>query len=245
MEKAFSLNDPPIDCQAVVLCTDRRRVVKASFMAEPLVAFDTPDIAETIGFLRRFAELMSSGYNAAYLRRACELLETLAADAIAAPNAEALWRFKCESMTRHADALQAECDALNEKIFFLEARQPQLLSGFANSNDRHQTVEAQAAAEDHVDGLPAPENPPAPPLNWRSSLAATGEDALVSESTLRQARAQFEFLAREFAPLGNIASQVMCELAANAMDVALHSRQQKDDRSAGKIARSILGSGAR
>jgi hypothetical protein len=210
-------------------------------MAEPLVAFDTPDLAETIGFLRRFAELMHNGYNAAYLRRACELLETLAADAIAAPNAEALWRFKCESMTRHADALQAECDALNEKIFFLEARQPQFRSGFANSNDRCQTIAAQAA-EDDVDATPVSENPTVlSPKERSSDFAAAEASTLVSKSTLRQVRAQFEYLAREFVPLGDIASQVMCELAANAIDVALHSRQQKDHPDAGEIARSILG----
>jgi hypothetical protein len=240
MEKALSLNCPPIDCHAVVLCATAA-CVEASFMAEPLVAFDTPDLAETIGFLRRFAELMSNGYNAAYLRRACELLETLAADAIAVPNAEALWRYRCESMTRHADVLQAECDALNEKIIRLEARRPQLRSVFGGSEGRNQTIEAQAATEGHIEATPMSENPAVSSANGRNPDAAAAEaGALVSESTLRQARAQFEFLAREFVPLGNIASQVMCELAANAMDVALHSRQQENYPAAGEIAKSIL-----
>ena len=210
-------------------------------MAEPLVAFDTPDLAETISFLRRFAELMHNGYNAAYLRRACELLETLAADAIAAPNAEAVWRFKCESMTRHADALQAECDALNEKVSFLEARQPQRRSDFANSNDRYQTIEAQAAAEDGVEAMPASENPAVPPIDRGSDAVVAESTAVVAKSTLRQARAQFEYFAREFLPRGDIASQVMCELAVNAMDEAMHSPQQKDHPDAGGIARNILG----
>ena len=209
-------------------------------MAEPLVAFDTPDLAETIAFLRRFAELMSSGYNAAYLRRACELLETLAADAIAAPNAEALWRFKCESISRHANALQAECDALNERIFFLEARQPRRRSDFANSNDRCQTIEAQTAAEDRVDATPLPEDVTVlSPKPWSSDDGAVAATALVAQSALRQARAQFEFLAREFVPAGNIALQVMCVLAANTMEAALHPRP-KDHPQAGEIARSIL-----
>lgn len=209
-------------------------------MAEPLVAFDAPDLAETIGFLRRFAELMSSGYNAAYLRRACELLETLAADAIATPNAEALWRYKCESMTRHADALQAECDALNERIFFLEARQPQLRSDLANSNHRYQAIEAQAVAEHRADAMPGSEDVTVlSPKPWSSDDNAVAASALVAKSTLRQACAQFEFLAREFVPLGNIASQVMCVLAANAMDAALHPGPQ-DHPEVGEIARSIL-----
>jgi hypothetical protein len=215
--------------------------VEASLMAEPSVAFDTPDIAETIGFLRRFAELMSNGYNAAYLRRACELLETLAADTTAAPNAEALWRYKCESMTRRADALQAKCDALDEKIVRLEARWPQLRSVSGSSNGRNRTIEAQAATEADIDATLMSESPSVSSANGRSSDAAAAEaGALISESTLRQARAQFEFLAREFVPLGNIASQVMCELAANAMDAALHSRQRKNHPAAGEIAQSIL-----
>ena len=209
-------------------------------MAEPLVAFDAPDLAETIGFLRRFAELMSSGYNAAYLRRACELLETLAADAIATPNAEALWRYKCESMTRHADALQAECDALNERIFFLEARQPELRSALANRNRCNLGIEAQAVAEDRADAVPGSEDVTVlSPKPWSSDDGAVAASALVAKSTLRQARAQFEFLAREFVPLGNIASQVMCVLAANAMDAALHPPE--DHPEAGEIARSVLG----
>jgi hypothetical protein len=216
-------------------------VFGSKFMAEPLVAFETPDLAETIGFLRRFAELMSSGYNAAYLRRACELLETFAADAIAVPNAEALWRYKCESMTRRADALQEECDALNEKMVRLEARRPQLRSVFGGSNGRNQATGAQAAAEDNIDATSVCENPTRLSPQGRSwDAAAAQASALVPEATLRQARAQFEYLAREFIPLGNIASQVMCELAAYAMDVALHSRQPKDHATAGDIAKSIL-----
>jgi hypothetical protein len=38
---------------------------KACFMAEPSMAPETPDVAETVSFLRRFADLMSNGYNAA------------------------------------------------------------------------------------------------------------------------------------------------------------------------------------
>jgi len=49
-------------------------------MTEPSMAPEkTPDVAETVSFLRRFADLMANGYNAAYLRRASDLLETLTA----------------------------------------------------------------------------------------------------------------------------------------------------------------------
>ena len=45
---------------------------------------ETADVAETVSFLRRFADLMSNGYNAVFLRRASDLLESLAARTIAA-----------------------------------------------------------------------------------------------------------------------------------------------------------------
>ena len=32
----------------------------------PMTPEQTPDVAETIGFLRRFSDMMATGYNAAY-----------------------------------------------------------------------------------------------------------------------------------------------------------------------------------
>ncbi len=63
---------------------------------------------------------------------------------------------------------------------------------------------------------------------------------MVPKDTLRQARAQFEYLAREFIPLGDIASQVMCELGAYTMDLALVGDQPTDHLPVGEVARSIL-----
>ena len=51
-------------------------------MIDTAVAPETPDVAETVSFLRRFAEMMANGYNGAYLRRAADLLEGLTAQAI-------------------------------------------------------------------------------------------------------------------------------------------------------------------
>src|SRR5690242_871728 len=77
---------------------------------------DATDIAETVSFLRRFAELVANGYNAVYLRRASDLLETLISRVIAAADEEQLWRHKYDSMTRHAETLEAECDTLKHDI---------------------------------------------------------------------------------------------------------------------------------
>jgi hypothetical protein len=77
---------------------------------------ETPDIAETASFLRRFADLMSNGYNAKYLHRAAELLENLSVHTAAAADEEQLWRYKYETAIRHADELEAECEALKQDI---------------------------------------------------------------------------------------------------------------------------------
>jgi hypothetical protein len=44
---------------------------------------------------------------------------------------------------------------------------------------------------------------------------------VVPKETLRQARAQFEFLARECIRRGDVATQAMCELGAHSIDLAL------------------------
>jgi hypothetical protein len=61
---------------------------------------------------------------------------------------------------------------------------------------------------------------------------------LVPNETLRQARAQFEFLARECLRRGDVATQAMCELGAHSLDLALVGEQHPS--SVGE-ALSILG----
>lgn len=85
-------------------------------MAETFVTPETPDVAETVSFLRRFADLMSNGYNAGYLHQASNLLENLAASATTASDEEALWRYKYETLTRQVEAVEAECALLKSDI---------------------------------------------------------------------------------------------------------------------------------
>jgi hypothetical protein len=89
---------------------------KASIMTDPSLPPEPPDVAEIASFLRRFADLMSNGYNATYLHRAADLLEGLTARVTAASDEESLWRYKYETVTRHADALEAECDTLKHDV---------------------------------------------------------------------------------------------------------------------------------
>ncbi len=85
-------------------------------MTDLSIAPGTPDVAETASFLRRFAGLMSVGQNATSLLHAAVLLETLEARLTAAIDEEKLWRYKYETMTHHADELEAECNSLKHDI---------------------------------------------------------------------------------------------------------------------------------
>jgi cell division septum initiation protein DivIVA len=325
-------------------------------MTEPSMTPEAPDVAETASFLRRFADLMSNGYNATYLHRAADLLDTLTIRVTAASDEEKLWRYKYESLSDHADALEAECDALKHDIDghlnitssilaerdtlkqALQAREAELAElGGALSRERgelvakseaydgalaelrtafdherdalkaalearggeidqlrraseHERAEFQAqlkVREDELSALRvvseretgalkaqvsaleakraelrstfdrisylhqggAEGGVAARPETATSLLSAQPGDrdfsigetnAVVPKTTLRQARAQFEYLAKEFVPLGDIASQVMCELGAYTMDLALISGERADHSPIGDVARSIL-----
>ena len=354
-------------------------------MTEPAVAPDTSDVAETVSFLRRFAELMANGHNGVYLRRAADLLETLTVRVVSASDEEGLWRDKYETLTQHTDALEAECDALKndieghleiassllaeretlggtlqareaelavlrealsrerderaakaaaheeafnalrtafdqerdalqatlearveecnqlerehddgearlaarerehselrlgfdrerdesqarikarddelatfrtaserehdalrERVSALEAKRVELRSAFDRINTlRNQAIMPQGGAEAGVAARPAAgaEAVLLPGLRNGQEAAGGEASAVVPITTLRQARAQFEYLAREFIPLGDIASQVMCELGANSMDMALIGGQPNEHLPVGEVARSIL-----
>ena len=85
-------------------------------MTDPAMAPEAPDVAETVRFLRRFADLMSNGQNAAYLLNAAVLLETLAARVVVSSGEEQLWRHRSESLTEDNDRLEAECDSLKHDL---------------------------------------------------------------------------------------------------------------------------------
>jgi hypothetical protein len=345
-------------------------------MTDPAVAPETPDVAETVSFLRRFAELMANGYNGTYLRRAADLLEELTAQAASASDEEGLWQDKYETLSQHADALETECDALKQDIDghleiassllaernalerALQARDAELaVLREASSRERDERAAKSAAHEEALNELRAVFDQKREALQatletrveacdqlrcdldrqredgaiesaarekelselrlafhrerdeLQARLRARGDElatfrmvserehdalrekvaaleakrvelrsvfdristvknqtmvphagfetvllpperngqqavgeahAVVPKTTLRQARAQFEYLAREFIPLGDIASQVMCELGAYTMDMALIGGQPNDHLPVGEVARSIL-----
>ena len=93
-----------------------RRFTKARFMTDTSMMPDTPNVAETAHFLRRFADMMSVGHNANFLHHAAVWLETLSARLVAAQDEEQLWRYKYETIAEHTDTLEAECEALRHDV---------------------------------------------------------------------------------------------------------------------------------
>ncbi|MDP3075330.1 hypothetical protein [Bradyrhizobium sp.] len=364
-------------------------------MTDTSMTPETPNVAETVHFLRRFADMMSVGHNANFLHHAAVWLETLSTRLAAAQDEEQLWRYKYETIAEHTDALEAECqslkhdldghldfvssavgerealraklqareaevtglkgdldrerdklataaqshlqalvelratfdreretlaaafdgeragfaavierrgeelnqlrrqlaeqakahelelsqlrlgfagerhdlaarlkvsgdelaalrvvsererDALIAKVSGLEAKRAELRSAFDRIADlKNQTNGSQDGAADSVAAVNGPEaearsNPAQP--GGRNPVVGEA-DVVVARATLRQARSQFEYLAHEFTGAGDVASQVMCELGAFTMDLALGSGRKADPLPVGDVALSILAS---
>jgi hypothetical protein len=327
-------------------------------MTDPSMSPEAPNVADTTRFLRRFADLMSNTYNATYLQRAAELLETMTARVLAASDEDEQWRRKYEILADHASALEAECDALKldieghlnvtssilserdalsaslqsreselselrdgfegehqalkaaieargeeldrlrreredsaarlkvregelaalrlvaereraelqvrmkaqgdeltalratsdrerdaleAKVASLEAKREELRAAVDRINDlKNQAIEPQGVADDVIPATPWLEANPVPPRPGDRDAVAGEADAVVPKTTLRQARAQFEYLAKQFIPLGDIASQVMCELGAYAMDLALTAGQKTEHFPIDEVALRLL-----
>jgi chromosome segregation ATPase len=141
-------------------------------------------------------------------------------------------------LTSREDALAAlrvdsdrESAALREQIETLEAKRAELRSGFERISQLR--VEPEQQPVDRFD--------PGRSGDERGHLPAPTEaSAIVSKETLRQACAQFEFLARESIRRGDIATQAMCELGAHTMQLALAADESPDASPIGQMALSIL-----
>lgn len=372
-------------------------------MTDTSMAPETPNVAETAHFLRRFADMMSVGHNANFLHHAAVWLETLSARLTAAQDEEQLWRYKYETIAEHTDALEAECnalkhdldghlnvvastaderdalratlqareievselqsdldrerdelaaasqshqaalaelraafereretlttefereraalaaaadlqcetlkatvgqqgedldrlrrqlaeqskahelelsqlrlgfagerhdlaarlkvsgdelaslrvvsererDALIAKVAALEAKRAELRTAFDRIADlKNQTSEPSNGAGPGMPG-PAAAAQPHPTQPGERVLAVGEADVVVPRATLRQARSQFEYLAHEFTGAGDVASQVMCELGAFTMELALGSGRKADPLPVGDVALRILAS---
>jgi chromosome segregation ATPase len=323
-------------------------------MADPAAAPDMPDAAAIANFLRRFADLMSTGQNAAYLHQAARLLETLTARLSAAADEERLWQYKYTTVVDQADMLEAERDSLKQdidghleitssllaerdelqaalrareeeltelrevlareqdqddrdgilaelrdsfdqereafkatieerinelsrafelertgllvelkasgdelaavrdasrrehdefqaKIVSLESERDEIRAAFERIGDlQNQTIEQDVGIDGTETDRPDWNVQLSPALEAERDHVASEGDAVVPRATLRQARAQFEYLAKECVRRGDIASQVMCELGVHILDQALSAGGGVDDPPIGEMAASIL-----
>jgi hypothetical protein len=80
----------------------------------------------------------------------------------------------------------------------------------------------------------------APVLAGDANSPVDEASATVPKETLRQARAQFEFLAKECLRRGDVATQAMCELGAHAMQLALAGDESAEASPIGRMALNIL-----
>ena len=351
-------------------------------MTDSAAVPEAPNVAETAHFLRRFANLMANGSNAAFLQHAADMLESLAARVTASSDEEQLWRYKYETLSQQNDELEAEGESLRHDIerhvklssfiiterdtlkTTLQGREAELLE-LGNSLKQEQDAvkreqdavkrgQDEAAAKSHAhelalsdlrsgfeterlalkasleasikqieqqrsefqrerDELSAKLTQSEAVMaefrrsfdrerdDWHSRLnsredelaalrVATANDreelrqriealeakreelrsafervsqvavaatdqraqtqsaatlhesnAVVPKETLRQARAQFEFLAKECVRRGDVATQAMCELGAHTMDQALVAEETTRSSPVGEVALSILG----
>jgi chromosome segregation ATPase len=187
----------------------------------------TPGVEQIVRFLRRFADLMSTGHNSDHLLRAADLIDALtrrisdAEELLQQEQARSesnLQLYKSAEVDRtRLETEMAEIRArlaeqqwkLNEAVVTAASEQQRLL-------DRAEQAEAQLSA---IAGEVA---------EARLRLAAFGDGhVLVPISTLRHAEAQFEALAREAA---DVVSQTMCKAGASALDRVILESAQSSDR---------------
>jgi hypothetical protein len=138
-----------------------------------------------------------------------------------------------------------ERDALMAKVAALEAKRAELRTAFDRIGHlKDQTNEPQDGAGRSIAGTPGPEvgARPGPMQPVDRNLAVGEADVVVPRATLRQVRSQFEYFAHEFTGAGDVASQVMCELGAFTMELALDAGRKADPLPVGDVALNILAS---
>jgi hypothetical protein len=146
----------------------------------------------------------------------------------------------------HEDALVAsradserESADLREQIEALEVKRAELRLSFERISQLRVEPERHDAGRVESDRDESRGNP-APALAGDRNSLADGASAIVPKATLRQARAQFEFLAKECLCRGDVATQAMCELGAHAMQLALAADESADASPIGRMALNIL-----
>lgn len=197
-------------------------------MTDLISTLPTPDeTADSLRFLRRFADLMSTGSNSDNLLRAAATLEAQADLLKEAREILAIERIRGDTNAETRKVLEARIGEFEHEILALKSRlaeqqshADQIVAEMERRHDefllRAEQAEACARAIE--------EAPPAIPSGFIA----------VPLSTLRVAKAQFELLAAAFEKSGNIVSRVRCEASASHLDrviVDSGAAEDAEDRS--------------
>jgi predicted RNase H-like nuclease (RuvC/YqgF family) len=169
------------------------------------------ETTDVLRFLRRFADLMSTGSNSENLLRAAGMLEAhsdLLKETTELLQAERS-RTDAGAEIRKASELrigelEREILSLTSRLAEQQSRSDEVVAEMERRQDEF--LQRAEAAETQLTAIR--ETPPAIP---KGSVA-------VQLSTLQVAKAQFESLAAVFERSGNIVSQVMCEASASTLD---------------------------
>jgi hypothetical protein len=181
-------------------------------MTDLISTLPTPDeTADSLRFLRRFADLMSTGSNSDNLLRAATALEVQAdllketRDLLEVErirgNANAETR---KSLEARIGELEQETLALKSKLAEQQSHSDQIVAEM----ERRQGEFLRRAEEAEARLAVIAAAPPAIPFGCIA----------VPLSTMQVSKAQFESLAAAFEKSGNIVSQVRCEASASHLD---------------------------
>ena len=181
-------------------------------MTELISTLPTPDeTTDSLRFLRRFADLMSTGSNSDNLLRAATTLEAQADLLKETRELLGVERIRGDANVETRKALETRINEFEHEILALKSKlaEQQSHSDQIVAELERRQGEFLLRAEEAEARLAAIEAaPPAIPL---VAIA-------VPPSTLRVAKAQFESLAAAFEKSGNIVSQVRCEASASHLE---------------------------
>jgi vacuolar-type H+-ATPase subunit I/STV1 len=192
-------------------------------MTELISTLPAPDQTEdSLRFLRRFADLMSTGSNSENLLRAATTLEAQADLLKETRDLLGVERIRGDANAETRKALEARAGELDREILALKSKlveQRSHTDQIVAEMERRQSefLSRAEAAEARLAAIEA-----APPAIPSGSIA-------VPLSSLRVAKAQFESLAAAFEKSGNIVSQVRCEASASHLDRVMADSGAADD----------------
>lgn len=179
------------------------------------------DATETIGFLRRFSDVIAVGQNAVRLDDAAALIESLIDRAAETEQLLREERNEGAANIESRRAAEAAADQLKSRVIALEADLAE--NERQSASDRSSLVEESRRLSALVGTSEAALSEAIAELaHLRSSLAALGESlVVVPVEPLLAARSQFEFLAAGFAENGDLISQAMCGVGGCMIDRAI------------------------